>query len=115
MISRSGNLMSRFAGPGEQIAASLDAGEAILDGEIIAASDHFRDAVGHRQGHKLFELICAHDLEGSVAKRLKDPHGPLVRQLKITNPGYSQNEGRHELFDRSTARGEFEWRSSCRA
>ena len=50
-------------------------------------------------GHKLFELMCAHDLEGIVAKRLKDPYGPRVRWLKIKNPGYSQNEGRHELFD----------------
>jgi ATP-dependent DNA ligase len=50
-------------------------------------------------GHKLFELMRAHDLEGIVAKRLKDAYGPRVRWLKIKNPGYSQNEGRHELFD----------------
>jgi hypothetical protein len=29
------------------------------------------------------------------------PYGPRVRWLKIKNPDYSQNEGRHELFDRS--------------
>ena len=52
-------------------------------------------------GPKLFELMCAHDLEGVVAKRLKDPYGPRVRWLKIKNPGYSQNEGRRELFERS--------------
>jgi bifunctional non-homologous end joining protein LigD len=52
-------------------------------------------------GHKLFELMCAHDLEGIVAKRLKDPYGSRVRWLKIKNPSYSQNEGRRELFDRS--------------
>jgi ATP-dependent DNA ligase len=51
-------------------------------------------------GHKLFELMCANDLEGIVAKRLKDPYGPRVRWLKIKNPGYSQNEGRRELFDK---------------
>ena len=39
MISRNGNLMSRFAGLGDQIAASLDVGDAILDGEIIAADE----------------------------------------------------------------------------
>jgi bifunctional non-homologous end joining protein LigD len=50
-------------------------------------------------GHKLFELMCTHDLEGIVAKRLKDPYAPRVRWLKIKNPGYSQAEGRHELFD----------------
>ena len=53
-------------------------------------------------GRKLFELMCAHDLEGIVAKRLKDPYGPSVRWLKIKNPGYSQQEGRRELFDRSS-------------
>jgi bifunctional non-homologous end joining protein LigD len=52
-------------------------------------------------GHKLFELMRAHDLEGVVANRLKDPYGPRVRWLKIKNPCYSQNEGRRELFDRS--------------
>jgi bifunctional non-homologous end joining protein LigD len=52
-------------------------------------------------GHKLFDLMRAHDLEGIVAKRLQDPYGPRVRWLKIKNPGYSQNEGRRELFDRS--------------
>ena len=60
------------------------------------------------RGHKLlFELMCAHDLEGVVAKRLKDGVGRLarVRWLKIKNPCYSQNEGRRELFDKRKARG----------
>jgi ATP-dependent DNA ligase len=39
MISRNGNLMSRFAGLGDQIAASLDVGDAILDGEIFAPDE----------------------------------------------------------------------------
>ena len=39
MISRNGNLMSRFASVGNQIAASLDVGDAILDGEVIAADE----------------------------------------------------------------------------
>ena len=56
------------------------------------------------RGHKLFELMCAHDLEGVVAKRLKDGYGSRVRWLKIKNPSYSQNEGRRELFDRSPRR-----------
>jgi bifunctional non-homologous end joining protein LigD len=38
------------------------------------------------RGHKLFELMCAHDLEGVVAKRLKDGYGSRVRWLKIKNP-----------------------------
>jgi bifunctional non-homologous end joining protein LigD len=52
-------------------------------------------------GCKLFELMCAHDLEGIVAKRLKDGYGSRTRWLKIKNPSYSQNEGRRELFDRA--------------
>jgi ATP-dependent DNA ligase len=52
-------------------------------------------------GHKLFELMCAHDFEGVVAKRLKDEYSSRVRWLKIKNPSYSQNEGRRELLDRS--------------
>src|SRR5262245_56238734 len=154
MISRNGNLMSRFDGLSDRITASLDVGDAILDGEVIAADetgrpqfyDLLRDARAPAyvafdliwlnggdlralplterrrrlqnilpkesavicealsvtgRGHKLFELMCAHDLEGIVAKRLKDPYGPRVRWVKIKNPGYSQNEGRRELFDRS--------------
>ena len=48
--------------------------------------------------------MCAHDLEGVVAKRLKDGYGSRVRWLKIKNPSYSQNEGRREVFDRSRKR-----------
>jgi bifunctional non-homologous end joining protein LigD len=154
MISRNGNLMSRFAGLGDQIAASLDVSDAILDGEIIAVDEtgrpQFYDLLRHTRapayvafdviwlngadlrtlplierrrhlqnilpngsaiisealsitgrGHKLFELMCTHDLEGIVAKRLKDGYGSRIRWLKIKNPAYSQNDGRRELFDRS--------------
>src|SRR5262249_12873747 len=140
MISRNGNLMSRFEGLSDKIAASLtDVGDAILDGEVIAADetgrpqfyDLLRDARAPAyvpfdllwrngadlralpltergrclqdilpkgsaviceplsvtgRGHKLFELMCAHDLEGIVAKRLKDPYGPRARWVKIKNP-----------------------------
>jgi hypothetical protein len=159
LISRNGNLMTRFARLSDRIAASLDVGDAILDGEIIAADEtgrpQFYDLLQHTRtpayvvfdllwlngadlrllpltdrrrllqgilpqgsaiisealsvtgrGHRLFELMCAHDLEGIVAKRLKDPYGPSARWLKIKNPSYSQNEGRRELFDRSTAGAE---------
>src|SRR5215469_11374533 len=151
--------MSRFAGLRDQIAASLAVGDAILDGEIIAADETgrpqfyglLRDARAptyvafdliwlngvdlrplplterrrHLQsilpkgsaivsealsvtgrGHRLFELMCAHDLEGIVAKRLNDGYGSRVRWLKIKNPSYSQNEGRREFFDKWKARGQ---------
>src|SRR5262245_58662471 len=155
MISRNGNLMSRFDGLSDRIAASLDVGDAILDGEVIAADetgrpqfyDLLRDArapayvafdllwlngtdlrslpLSERRrrlqgilpgrsavlgealsvtgrGHRLFDLMCAHDLECIVAKRLRDPYGPRARWLK--NPAYSQNEGRRELFEKAWAR-----------
>jgi bifunctional non-homologous end joining protein LigD len=156
LISRNGNLMSRFTGLSDRIAATLDVGDAILDGEVIAADEtgrpQFYDLLRdtrppayvvfdvlwlngadlraqplterRRQlqntlpkgsaiisealsvtgrGHRLFGLMCAHDLEGVVAKRLKDGYGSRVRWLKIKNPSYSQNEGRCELFDRSAS------------
>ena len=139
MVSRNGNLMSRFERLSERIAAALDASDAILDGEVIVADetgrpqfyDLLRDARApayvafdliwlngvdlralplterrrHLQnilpkrsaiisealsvtgrGHKLFELMCAHDLEGVVAKRLKDPYGPRAWWVKIKKP-----------------------------
>ena len=45
--------------------------------------------------------MCTYDLEGIVAKRLRDPYAPRARWLKIKNRSYSQNEGRHELFERA--------------
>ena len=56
--------------------------------------------------------MCAHDLEGIVAKRLYDPYRAHVRWLKIKNPHYSQNEGGDELFDgpqRRMARSAAPW------
>jgi bifunctional non-homologous end joining protein LigD len=55
------------------------------------------------RGRELFELMCANDLEGVVAKRLADPYDLRVRWLKIKNPDYSQKEGRAELFNRAKA------------
>jgi len=55
------------------------------------------------RGRELFELMRTNDLEGIVAKRLADPYDTRVRWLKIKNPGYSQKEGRAELFNRTKA------------
>ena len=54
------------------------------------------------RGSELFELMCANDLEGVVAKRLADPYEPRVRWLKIKNRSYSQAEGRGDLFNGPT-------------
>jgi bifunctional non-homologous end joining protein LigD len=55
-------------------------------------------------GKGLFEIICAQDLEGIVAKRknaMYSEHG----WLKIKNPSYSQRLGRKEKFDSYRDRG----------
>ena len=137
LISRNGNLMSRFAGLSNQIAASLNVGDAIFDGEVIAADEtgrpQFYDLLRHTRapayvafdviwpnadlrplplterrrhlqnilpkgsgiiseplsvtgrGHKLFELTCAHDLEGVVAKA---PEG----WIRLTRPVVENQE-----------------------
>lgn len=45
-------------------------------------------------GKRLFELICTHDLEGVVAKKLSEPYAKSSRWYKIKNKKYSQNKGR---------------------
>jgi bifunctional non-homologous end joining protein LigD len=143
LISRNGNWLSRFDALADQVAASLNVDEAILDGEVIVA-----DATGRLQfydllrgtrtpayvafdilwldgddlrplplserrrrlqailparpptisgplsvigsGREFFTLMCAHDLEGIVAKRLRNPYSVRVQWLKIKNPSYSQ-------------------------
>jgi bifunctional non-homologous end joining protein LigD len=51
------------------------------------------------KGKRMFQEVCAHDLEGIVAKRrlgiYKDDGNAW---LKIKNRSYSQAEGRHELL-----------------
>jgi ATP-dependent DNA ligase len=51
------------------------------------------------RGCELFELICANDLEGIVAKRLADRYDTRARWLKIKNPDHSQQESRGDLFN----------------
>jgi bifunctional non-homologous end joining protein LigD len=151
-VSRNGNLLRRFDALCELVAAELDADDAILDGEVIAADEtgrpQFYDLIRRTRppayvafdilwlngtdlralplserrrrlitilparssaisetlsvsgrGTELFELMCANDLEGIVAKRLDDPYNPGVTWLKIKNPTYSQAEGRGDLFN----------------
>jgi hypothetical protein len=52
-------------------------------------------------GDALFQLACANDLEGIVAKRKYDPYLPdQASWLKIRNTNYTRWEGREELFER---------------
>lgn len=60
-------------------------------------------------GRALFSATRKMDLEGIVAKRKADPYAPATAWYKIKNPGYSQGEGRGDLFrsrDRSRRRSE---------
>ena len=54
------------------------------------------------RGRELFAEVCAHDLEGTVAKHRESPYGvDEPRQwVKVKNPTYSQAVDRHELFER---------------
>jgi hypothetical protein len=55
MISRNGNLMSRFASLGEQIAASLDVGDAIWmvrSSQPMRRADHSSMTFFETRGHQ---------------------------------------------------------------
>jgi bifunctional non-homologous end joining protein LigD len=52
------------------------------------------------QDATLFARTMLHDLEGVVAKRRDEPYAAATRWLKIKCRGYSQMEGRWELFAR---------------
>ena len=54
-------------------------------------------------GMALFQRVCELDLEGVVAKHKSAPYVTEREQstwVKILNRGYSQMQGREELFDR---------------
>jgi bifunctional non-homologous end joining protein LigD len=79
-----------------------------LHGILPPGSPSILEAVSvERRGRELFHLMCVHDLEGIVAKRLSDPYEPRVRWLKIKNPDYSQKEGRADLFNAPPRRRNF--------
>jgi bifunctional non-homologous end joining protein LigD len=64
-------------------------------------NDHPRILVARhveRNGCDLFRLVCEQDLEGIVAKRKNGAYGE--DWFKIRNPGYTQYQGRRELFER---------------
>lgn len=56
--------------------------------------------VEHVDDPALFTVAEARNLEGVVAKRRGDPYAPEARWIKIKNRGYSQMEGRWELFEK---------------
>lgn len=54
--------------------------------------------VEHVADPRLFQTTVEMDLEGIVAKRSSDPYAADTEWLKIKHRGYTQNEGRWELF-----------------
>jgi bifunctional non-homologous end joining protein LigD len=69
-------------------------------GVLPKGSSAVSEALGvEKRGGDLFKLMEVHDLEEIVAKRLDEPYS-RVKWLKITNPNYSQKEGRGELLNR---------------
>ena len=65
----------------------------LVEGSPIGYLDHVDDPA-------LFSVAAKQDLEGIVAKRRSDPYKPETEWVKVKHVGYSQNEGRWELFDR---------------
>lgn len=49
-------------------------------------------------GRALFQAACRLELEGIVAKRKQDPYGPGTVWYTVRNPGYTQDDGRIDLF-----------------
>lgn len=56
--------------------------------------------VEHADDPLLMDAAIRRDLEGVVAKRRGDPYTPQTEWLKIKHAGYSQKEGRADLFHR---------------
>ena len=70
---------------------------------IIPAQPSVLLYAGHIEctGAELYRLTCDQDLEGIVAKLKRGQYGE--GWFKIRNPGYSQYEGRRELFEKKRA------------
>jgi bifunctional non-homologous end joining protein LigD len=64
---------------------------------IVGTSIGFVDA---HSDPNLFDAAVQMDLEGIVAKRRNDPYVPETSWVKVKHAGYSQVEGRGELFRR---------------
>jgi bifunctional non-homologous end joining protein LigD len=56
--------------------------------------------VEHVDDPALFAATAKQDLEGIVAKKRGDAYGPETHWVKVKHAGYTQMEGRWELFDR---------------
>ena len=75
-------------------------------GNRLLYCDHVEE-----HGEELFDLACAKDLEGIIAKRKFDPYAEETQWFKIRNQAYSQWVGREDLFERERSEPH-EW-DSC--
>lgn len=57
--------------------------------------------VDHVDDPGLFAVTAERDLEGIVAKRRTDPYAPETQWVKVKHSGYTQMQGRWELFTRA--------------
>lgn len=72
----------------------------VLAGVLPQSPSFIEEAIWiPERGIDLFRLVVEHDLEGIVAKRKDGHYSASSPWLKIKNPGYSQAEGRGELFN----------------
>lgn len=67
--------------------------QKIVSGTRVGVAEHSDDP-------NLLEAVVQMDLEGVVAKRRGDPYSRQTQWLKVKHAGYSQKEGRAELFHR---------------
>ena len=51
-----------------------------------------------KNGTALYREICQRDLEGIVCKKRDGVYSSTAGWLKIMNPGYTQHDGRQEMF-----------------
>jgi ATP-dependent DNA ligase len=69
-----------------------------MSARMLLCADHFEEC-----GGDLFRAVCDMDLEGIVAELKNGLYTPdQTSWVKIKNLGYSQMEGRRELFERRT-------------
>jgi len=50
------------------------------------------------KGTALFDQVCKWDMEGIVCKRKISEYSATAGWRKVLNSGYTQYEGRHEMF-----------------
>ena len=77
-----------------------------MQARVVCDLPEMRAAIGLSAGTVVAAEVCRRDLEGIVAKLASAPYDPDAPStwVKIRNPGYTQAEGRWELF--AARRGE---------